>query len=51
MGYESLVGQADAITLDEVSRITQRMMALGDPRDVLAARDSVIRLLCNGRYV
>ena len=51
MGYEALIGRTPVITAEDVVRIGQRMMALGDPRDVMAARDSVMRLLGIRQFV
>jgi hypothetical protein len=50
MGYEALIARSGAVTAEEVVRMAQRMMALGDPRDVMAARDSVMRLLGIGQF-
>jgi hypothetical protein len=44
-GYEGLIGQAATATADDVRRLADHMMMAGDNRDVLAARDGVLRLL------
>ena len=51
MGYEALIDQTGPVTAHDVLRIAQRMMTVGDPRDVLAARDSVMQLLGITQFV
>ena len=51
MGYEMLISQARGSTAAEIVRLSQRMLALGDQRDVMAARDSVMQLLGIRQFV
>jgi hypothetical protein len=44
-GYEPLIRAAGAVTARDVERLHERLTLAGDPRDVLAARDSLKRLL------
>jgi hypothetical protein len=44
-GYESLIRTAGSVTVQDVERLHARLGMVGDPRDVLAARDSLIQLL------
>jgi hypothetical protein len=43
-GYEQLIRECGHVTAAEVMKLTNRMVS-EDARDVLAARDSVLRLL------
>jgi hypothetical protein len=44
-GYERLIGAVGTITAGDLDRLHARLTKAGDPRDVLAARDSLKRLL------
>jgi hypothetical protein len=44
-GYEPLLRAAGAVTVGDVERLHGRLSMAGDARDVLAARDSLKRLL------
>ncbi len=44
-GYESLLRSVGPVTLQDIERLANRLVLSGDARDVLAARDSVARLL------
>jgi hypothetical protein len=44
-GYEPLLRAAGRITAADLAQLAERHLAGGDPRDVLAARDGLIRLL------
>ena len=44
-GYEPLIRAAGAVTARDVERLHERLTLAGDPRDVLATRDSLKRLL------
>lgn len=44
-GYETLLGAASGATTAQVDAVKERQLAAGDVRDVLAARDSLKRLL------
>jgi hypothetical protein len=44
-GYEQLIKEVGRVDAAEVVKLTNKMLAAADPRDVLAARDSVMRLL------
>jgi hypothetical protein len=44
-GYESLIRAVGGVTDQEVERAYARLALAGDPRDVLAARDSLKWLL------
>jgi hypothetical protein len=45
-GYERLMAEAAPVSTSEVEKLAQRHLCAGDPRDILAARDSVQGLLC-----
>jgi hypothetical protein len=49
-GYESLLGSAGRATPLDLERMANRFALAGDPRDALAARDSLIRLLAVQTY-
>ena len=40
-GYESLLRAAGAVTPRDIERLQERLTLVGDPRDILAARDSL----------
>src|SRR4051794_26564606 len=44
-GYERLLGSVGPVTPQDIERLSQRLSLAGDDRNVLAARDSLIRLL------
>jgi hypothetical protein len=44
-GYERLLRAAGRVTADDLARVAERHLAAGDARDVVAARNSLIRLL------
>jgi hypothetical protein len=44
-GYERLLGCVGRVTAQDIERMSERHALAGDARDVLAARDSLIRLL------
>jgi hypothetical protein len=44
-GYELLLRGVGRVTAQDIARLTDRLLVAGDARDVLAARDSLIRLL------
>jgi hypothetical protein len=44
-GYEALLRQVGTVTPREVETLRERLTLQSDPRDLLAARDSVRRLL------
>jgi hypothetical protein len=44
-GYEPLLAAAEGVTAAAVRRFGEQLLSSGDPRDILAARDSVLRLL------
>ena len=45
-GYESLIQSVGrATTAREIEQLRERLIMAGDPRDVLAARDSLMQLL------
>ena len=44
-GYESLLRQLGRVTVQDIDRLVNRLTLAGDTRDVLAARDSLTRLL------
>jgi hypothetical protein len=44
-GYEPLIGAVGSVTARDLDRLRARLAPVGDPRDVLAARDSLERLL------
>jgi hypothetical protein len=43
--YEPLIAAAGIVTVGDLDRLYGRLALAGDPRDVLAARDSLKRLL------
>lgn len=43
--YETLIRAAGGVSAQEVERLYARLASVGDPRDRLAARDSLERLL------
>jgi hypothetical protein len=44
-GYESLLRAIGRVTAQDIERLAARSTVAGDARDVLAARDSLTRLL------
>ena len=44
-GYEALIRAARGVTAHDVERLKEQHAMIGDPRDVLAARDTVKSLL------
>ena len=44
-GYEPLLKRIGRVTAQDIERMSERLALAGDARDVLAARDSLIRLL------
>jgi hypothetical protein len=44
-GYEPLIRAAVAATAQDIERLHARLTLAGDPRDILAARDSLKQLL------
>jgi hypothetical protein len=44
-GYELLLRGVGRVTAEDLARLADRLLVAGDARDVLAARDSLIRLL------
>jgi len=44
-GYESLFRSIGRVTVQDIERLAARSTLAGDARDVLAARDSLTRLL------
>jgi hypothetical protein len=44
-GYEPLIRSAGAATAQDIERLHHRLTLAGDPRDILAARDSLRQLL------
>jgi hypothetical protein len=44
-GYEPLIGAVGAVNAGDLDRLRVRLATAGDPRDVLAARDSLKRLV------
>jgi hypothetical protein len=44
-GYEPLIRTIGTITAQDVDRLQARLVLAGDPRDVRAARDSLMELL------
>jgi hypothetical protein len=44
-GYEQLLKRIGRVTAQDIERMSERHALAGDARDVLAARDSLIRLL------
>jgi hypothetical protein len=44
-GYEPLLRRIGRVTAQDIERLAERFMLAGDSRDVLAARDSLTRLL------
>jgi hypothetical protein len=44
-GYESLLRSIGRVTAQDIERLAARSALAGDARDVLAARDSLARLL------
>ena len=44
-GYEPLLKRIGRVTAQDIERMGERHALAGDARDVLAARDSLIRLL------
>jgi hypothetical protein len=49
-GYEPLLRRTGRVTAQDLSRLAERFTLTGDPRDVLAARDSLARLLGLSRH-
>jgi hypothetical protein len=47
-GYEPLLKRIGRVTPEDIERLSRRQSLAGDARDVLAARDSLTRLL--GRW-
>jgi hypothetical protein len=44
-GYEPLLRRLGPVTAQDIERLAQRFILAGDARDVLAARDTLTRLL------
>ena len=44
-GYEPLIRAAGAATAQDIERLHHRLTLAGDPRDILAVRDSLKQLL------
>ncbi len=44
-GYETLIGLVGTVTSQEFERLHAHLALAGDPRDILAARDSLVELL------
>ena len=45
-GYESLIQSVgQATTAQDIDKLRERLTMAGDPRDILAARDSLMQLL------
>ena len=44
-GYEALIRAAGTMAADDIDRLQVRLALAGDPRDILAARDSLAELL------
>jgi len=44
-GYEPLIRAVGPVTGQDLDRLQQRLALTGDPRDILAARDSLRQLL------
>jgi hypothetical protein len=44
-GYEALLRQTDRVTTQDIGKLAERFTLAEDARDVLAARDSLTRLL------
>jgi hypothetical protein len=44
-GYERLIHQVGRVTVGDLETLVERFLLAADPRDVLAARDSIGRLL------
>ncbi len=44
-GYELLLRAAGTVSASEIERLSTRLLMAGDSRDVLAARDSLARLV------
>ncbi len=44
-GYEHLIGAVGKVTGNEIEVLRERLVRVGDARDVLSARDSVVRIL------
>jgi hypothetical protein len=45
LGYEPLMRAAGAVTARDIEHLHDRLTLAGDARDILAARDSIKRLL------
>jgi hypothetical protein len=45
LGYEGLIARTGPVTAQEVERFALRLSRRRDPRDIAAARESLIRLL------
>jgi len=44
-GYEGLIPAVGAVTMRDIEALRERLAVAGDSRDVLKARDSVMRIL------
>jgi len=44
-GYELLIPAIGAVTATDIDRLRQRLFLIADPRDILAARDFLMRVL------
>ena len=44
-GYESLIGEIGMVKARDIAVLSERFALAGDPRDVLNARDSIIKIL------
>src|SRR5262249_14911100 len=49
-GYEVLLRGVGRVTAQDVARLADRLLVAGDARDLLAARDSLIRFLDPGPF-
>ena len=44
-GYEGLIPAVGVVSVRDIDKLRERLVLRGDPRDVLRARDSMIRIL------
>jgi hypothetical protein len=44
-GYEPLLKRVGSVTEPDVEAVRERLLMAGDPRDVLSARDSLMKIL------
>ena len=45
LGYEPIIRAVGAVTIYDIDRVMKKLTLAGDVRDVLRARDSVMRIL------